>query len=382
MRSRMNEGVVTALLLLVPGILLGQSFNTTIRGTVTDPSGAVIPGAELTLKSADTDTVARFTAGAQGLYQFGNLARGTYDLSVSAKGFRDFVQKGIVVNINETRTVNVKLEVGASEQRIEVTAEGSPLNQVDATIKQSISPTTIEQLPLAVSGNSRSAANFITLSPGVTTGGGNNPFDARINGGMEMGDEAVLDGVTMQEGLMSQSGMVALGNDFPMTPEAVEEVSILTSNYEPQYGSTTSGVITAVTKSGKNDFHGEVHEFHHNNVLNARQFGAPTKPKDLENEFGGSVGGPIKLPGAWGGSRRSYFFFNYDAWYIRGGTRFPVTSIPSLQERQGDFRDWVDAEGKLIPVYDPATTPMPLLDRRISPSCVINFWDAMARLPT
>ena len=150
MRSRMNEGVVTALLLLVPGILLGQSFNTTIRGTVTDPSGAVIPGAELTLKSADTDTVARFTAGAQGLYQFGNLARGTYDLSVSAKGFRDFVQKGIVVNINETRTVNVKLEVGASEQRIEVTAEGSPLNQVDATIKQSISPTTIEQLPLAV----------------------------------------------------------------------------------------------------------------------------------------------------------------------------------------------------------------------------------------
>ena len=94
MRSRMNEGVVTALLLLVPGILLGQSFNTTIRGTVTDPSGAVIPGAELTLKSADTDTVARFTAGAQGLYQFGNLARGTYDLSVSAKGFRDFVLRG------------------------------------------------------------------------------------------------------------------------------------------------------------------------------------------------------------------------------------------------------------------------------------------------
>ncbi|PYV45754.1 MAG: hypothetical protein DMG06_01170, partial [Acidobacteria bacterium] len=368
MRSRIIESLIIGGLLLIPALLLGQSFNTAVIGTVTDPSGAVIPGAELTLKSKDTDTVARFTTGAEGLYHFGNLARGTYALTVSAKGFRDFVQRGIVLNINETLTVNVKLEVGASEQRIEVTAEGSPLNQVDATIKQSISPTSIEQLPLAVSGNSRSAANFIILSPGVTTGGGNNPFDARINGGMEMGDEAVLDGVTMQEGLMSQSGMVALGNDFPMNPEAVQEVSILTSNYEPQYGSTTSGVITAVTKSGTNDFHGELHEYHHNNVLNARQFGAPTKPKDLENEFGGSTGGPIKIPGAWGGSRRSYFFFNYDAWYIRGGTRFPVSSIPSLQERQGDFRDWVDAEDQLIPIYDPATTrPNPSFDPNLSP---------------
>jgi hypothetical protein len=214
MQLRIVQASVVAVLLLAPSFHLGQSFNTTIRGTVTDPSGAVIPGAELTLKSTDTDTVARFATGAQGLYQFGNLARGTYDLSVSATGFRDFLQKGIVLNINETRTVNIKMEVGASEQRIEVTAEASPLNQVDATIKQSISPETIEQLPLAVSGNSRSAANFIILSPGVTTGGGNNPFDARINGVMEMGDEAVLDGVTMQEGLMSQSGMVSLAMIF------------------------------------------------------------------------------------------------------------------------------------------------------------------------
>src|SRR5437773_9093981 len=110
MRSRMNEGVVTALLLLVPGILLGQSFNTTIRGTVTDPSGAVIPGAELTLKSADTDTVARFTAGAQRLYQLGNLARGTCDLRVSGQRFRDVLRQGIGGNINETLTRNGNLE--------------------------------------------------------------------------------------------------------------------------------------------------------------------------------------------------------------------------------------------------------------------------------
>ena len=127
-----------------------QSSNATITGVVSDPAAAVVPGAEVKLTNTATGTVTSVATSTDGMFSFPNLQQATYDLQVAAKGFRDFVQKGIVVNINETRTVNVKLEVGASEQRIEVTAEGSPLNQVDATIKQSISPTTIEQLPLAV----------------------------------------------------------------------------------------------------------------------------------------------------------------------------------------------------------------------------------------
>src|SRR5207302_3173209 len=146
-----------------------------------------------------------------------------------------------------------------------------------------------------VSGNSRSATSFVILLPGVNTAAGGNPFEARINGGMKMGDEAALDGVSMQEGLMSQSGMVALDNDYPMSPEAISEVSVLTSTYEPRYGTTTSGVIMAVTKSGTNEFHGDLREFLHNTVLNARQWGAPDRPKDIENQFGGSIGGPIKI---------------------------------------------------------------------------------------
>lgn len=161
----------------------------------------------------------------------------------------------------------------------------------------------------------------------------------------------------MQQGVMSQSGMISIFNDFPIPPEALSEVSVLTSNYEPQYGSTASGVITAVTKSGTNEFHGSLFEHHRNTVLNARQFGAPRRPQNLQNEFGGTIGGPIKIPWlAWTGNRKSYFFFSYDRFSIRGGTTAPVLSIPSLKQSVGDFSDWVDAAGKLIPVYDPATT--------------------------
>jgi hypothetical protein len=185
--------------------------------------------------------------------------------------------------------------------------------------------------------------------PGVNTGGSGSPFDARINGGLQTGDEAVVDGVSMQEGLMSQSGMIAF-SDYPISPESVSEVSILTSNYEPQYGSTTSAVITATTKSGTNEFHGGLHWFHRNTVLNARQFGVAERPKDLEHDFGVYVGGPVKLPFLWTPTRKTYFFFNYTGFRIRGSLTKPVLSVPTERMRQGDFGEWPD------PIFDPLTT--------------------------
>lgn len=343
--------ISTVFVALLPVMGWAQSFTGSISGTVTDPSGAVVPSAELTLTSVATGAVRKSTTGPDGLYLFGNLQQGAYELQVTAKGFRDFVQGGIAVSVNEWVRVDVKLEVGIATQTIEVTALASPLNFENAEVKQAISPEVLAGLPLPVQGNTRSAANFIVLVPGVTTGGGGNPFDARINGGMQMGDEAVLDGVTMQQGLMSQSGMVSLGNDYPMTPEATAEVTLLTSNYEPQYGSTTSGVITAITKSGSSAFHGELHEFLRNTKLNARQYGIDFVPKDQENEFGGSIGGPVKgVPGLSRGQNKTFFFVAFDEWYVRGGTRRPIVSIPTEKMRIGDFSEWPD------PIFDPATT--------------------------
>src|SRR5262245_40706391 len=210
MNGRFWSTIGLSLTLLVGGSLeaVAQSFNSAIVGSVTDQTGGVIAGAGLSLTSTQTAAVSSFTTGADGLYRFGNLARGTYDLKVSAQGFRDFLQSGISLNINETVTVNVKMEVGVAVQQVEVTAEASPLNFTDSTVKQSINTDIIAELPLPVQGNTRSVANFVVLMPGVSTPSGN-PFDVRINGGQQMGDEAVLDGVTMQQGLMSQSGMVS-----------------------------------------------------------------------------------------------------------------------------------------------------------------------------
>jgi hypothetical protein len=197
--------VLSLLLFVLPPFCRPQSFNATISGTVKDPSGAVIPGVELTLTSVATGATRRATADASGIYTFPNLAPAPYELRAAAKGFRDFVQRRIEVNMNESVRLDVKLELGTALQTVQVSASASSLNFENAQIKEAITPGTIRELPLIVSGTIRNAASFISLMPGVNTGGGNNPFDARVNGGLQTGDEAVVDGITMQEGLMSQT---------------------------------------------------------------------------------------------------------------------------------------------------------------------------------
>jgi len=334
---------------LLPVFGRAQSFNATVSGTITDPSGGVMPGVELTLTSIGTSAVRHVTSDPTGFYTFPNLGPGAYELKAIAKGFRDYVQRGIAVSMNQSVRLDVRLELGAATQTLEVTANASPLNFESAEIKQAVTPATIRELPLLVAGTIRSASSFILLMPGVSTGAGGAPFDARINGGLQTGDEAVVDGVSMQEGLMSQTGMIAF-SDYPISPESVEEVSVLTSNYEPQYGSTTSAVITATTRSGTNDFHGGVHWFHRNTVLNARQYGVAERPKDLENDFGVFVGGPVKLPFLWSGRRKTFFFFNYTGFRIVGSLTKPIQSVPTEKMRDGDFSEWP------YPIYDPATT--------------------------
>src|SRR5437667_7258775 len=259
-----------------------QSSNATITGVVSDPAAAVVPGAEVKLTNTATGTVTSVATSTDGMFSFPNLQQATYDLQVAAKGFRDFVQKGITVHLNEAVRVPVALQVGTAEQTIEVVADASPLNFETGEVKGAIARTEIETLPLQVSGGQRSAAVFVTLLPGVNAGGTADAFEARFNGGQLYSDEAVLDGVSMMEGLLSQSGMVAIHNDFPISPEAVGEISVLMSNFDPQYGSSSAAVIVASTKEGTNAFHGGAYEYHRNEALNARQCGTAGKSKDRE----------------------------------------------------------------------------------------------------
>jgi len=361
---------VVLLMLFLPHPGWAQNFNASVRGVVTDPTGAAIPGAGITLTSASAGAAVQTTSGPDGSYSFANLMPGAYNLKVSARGFKDYVQNGLELAIAQTARQDVQLKVGAAIETVEVTASVSPMNFETPTQGGGIGPATLKELPLMVSSNPRSAIAFAILQPGISTGGRDSPYDARINGGLQSGDEAELDGVSMQEGFMSQNGMVSLYQDWPMTPDMVTEVKVQTSNYAPQFGSTTSGVLQAITKSGTNDYHFGGFEYTRNTWLNSRPFDAfnatdadgneipgTARPPIIQHNFGAFVGGSAKhVPKLWGNRLKTYFYVDFESFRTSGGVSRPTYTIPTSQERTGDFSDWKDAAGNLIPIYDPATT--------------------------
>lgn len=363
--------VLCPFLLAVTTVSIAQIGNAGLGGTVTDQSGAAIPGAVLTLTNSATGFKATFTSDNSGEYSFRNLTPGTYDLVATKNGFRSYSQKGIVITINQSARADVSLKVGQQSETISVEAQASPINFDNGTLQGGADPETVKDLPLVVEGKPRSSAALAVLLPGISTGSSNQAFQARINGGQESGDEALLDGATMQEGFMSQSGMVSIHQDFQMSPDMIQEVKVLTSTYDAQYGSSTSGQITMVTKSGGNVFHGAGFEYGRNAALNAspwnNNFSGLPKPPDNEHNFGANIGGPIKLPWINSGKRRAFFYFNWEAYHQAGGSSTAVLSIPSALERQGNFSDWKDSHGNVIPIYVPGTGSA---NQRLSSACV------------
>lgn len=367
LRSSMNFafGCLTAFglgvfLMAIPAY--AQIGNASLGGTVMDPSGAAVANAELTLTNKATGFEMKVTSNERGEYTFRNVTPATYDLRVVKTGFQNYIQRDVELTINQSGHADVALRIGATTETVMVEGENTLINYDNGTLQGGIDPETVKDLPLIVSGKPRSSASFAVLLPGVTTGNSNEAFNARINGGLQSGDEALLDGATMQEGFMSQSGMVSIQGDFQMSPDMVQEVKVLTSDYAPEYGSSTSGQITMVSKSGGNTYHGALFEYARNKSFNAAPWnatcstpGCDRRPPDIEHDFGANVGGPIKFPHLYQGTSKhhSFFYFDWEAFHQAGGSNVPTLSIPSMLERSGDFTDWKDSNGQLIPIYMP-----------------------------
>ena len=310
----------------------------------------------MTLTGTLTNTQNRTTSNGDGLYSFPALVAGHYTIQVNAQGFGSFEQQGIVLEIGQQARVDVALKPGSIQSQVTVNANASPLQFDSVTMENDISPDTEQKLPILVNGAPRNASTFAAVLPGVASNNGtSNEGQIRINGGVVQGQEAILDGVSLQEGALSQGGTISFG-DFPFSPDMISEVKVLTLNYGPQYGGTASGVIEETTKSGTKDFHGSAFEYLRNTDLNATRFGTSIKNPDNEHEFGGNIGGPIKAPWITSSRNKAFFFFNYEQYEQKGGVNPPVLTIPTLKNRVGDFTDQVNAEGQLIPIYDPATT--------------------------
>jgi hypothetical protein len=321
----------------------GQDTNASLSGTVTDPSNAAIPNAKLTLTNSATGFQSNFVSDETGAYTFRNLTPGTYKIEITAGGFKSTTQTGIQLSPNQASRLDIHLTMGQTNETVTVTADTSLINFESQSLEGGVSPETLQSFPLTVSGAPRSSVAVAIMMPGVTSAGGGNAFNARINGGIITGDEALVDGATTIEGFMNQSGMVALQTDFGMSPDITSEVKVLTANYDAQYGDTTSGQLIITTKSGGEQFHGAAYEYLRNDMFNAFQYGASgKKPPDKENDYGANIGGPILLPKMHGPDSffKGYFYFNWEGFQDHGSANSPTLSIASDKARNGDFSAW------------------------------------------
>ena len=350
--SRTFANLLAVSLLGAASIGLAQTSNATVDGLITDPKGAVVAGARVVLTSKDTSQASTFVSDSNGLYTFRNVLPGTYQLAVTALGFGQYVQEGILVRIGYPIRLNIEMKLVATTVRVEVAADASPLNFENAEIRGSIDPQEIQDVPLLVSGSLRSAGNFASLLPGVVRGSGD-VSGAHVSGGQAQTGIVILDGISLYNS-SGTPGLTGAVLDFPQSPDIISEFQVLTSNYDARYGSA-SGVTVENVRSGTNAYHGTAYEFNRNTSFNAIAWGQAKSP-DIENDFGANFGGPLKLPFWNDKDHRTFFFANFEGFRIRGALSRPTVSIPSMAERNGDFSDWIDPNtGNLIPVYDPAT---------------------------
>jgi hypothetical protein len=291
-----------------------QVAGGTLSGTVTDPNGGGVPNASVVITNVATGVNREVTTNSNGFYTAVNLVPGTYQLKVTATGFNPEETTGINMTVGTQQTLDVTLHVGTVSNRVEVTAETPAVQLTSSDISAVVNATTVRELPL----NGRSWTDLAALQPGVSTietqptfstgaDRGNRGFGQQltISGARPQQNNYRLDGVSLNDYANGAPGSVLGGN---LGVDAIQEFSVLTSNYSAEYGKTSGGVVNAITRSGTNDFHGSVYEFLRNSALDAKNYfesaSAPKAPFK-RNQFGGALGGRI-IP------NRTFFFVDYE----------------------------------------------------------------------
>jgi hypothetical protein len=333
---RLAFGLLVALLCL-SSVARAQDTGT-FTGTVHDSTGAVVGGAEVTISNPSIGLNKPVTTNADGDWVVPYLPAGTYDIGVTAKGFKKYSAKGVTLRVGQKARVDVTLEVGAITNEVIVAGEG--LAQVEtqsAQVGGTITGTEITQLEL----KGRDFAQLITLTPGVNNQSGQDEGTVGIagnvvysvNGGRGENNNWELDG-----GDNMDNGSNNSLNVYP-SPDSIQEVRVLTSNYGAEYGRNASGTVETEIKSGTSSFHGDVYEFVRNDIFNARNYFSPTVPPYKKNDFGYTIGGPIFIPGHYNTDKSKTFFFWSQEWHLE---RVPNTfniPVPSAAERMGNFSD-------------------------------------------
>ena len=336
---------LVAVCLALSSLGFPQASSSSLRGTVTDPSGSAVPGATVIIANSESKITRNATTEGLGDYRFLALPPGAYTLTVTASGFSRYEQTGIQLLVNTPATANVTLKVGATTEHVIVTSDAPALNLVDASLGNSFNQTQVRQIPL----EGRNAPDLLSLQAGVSYTGNRPDIDRNqdtrngsVNGARSDQSNITLDGVDVND----QSNGYAFTSVLPTTLDSVQEFRVTTSNYNADQGTGSGAQVSLVTKSGTNSFHGSLYEYLRNTITNANDYfvktaelssGQPNVPdKLLLNIFGASLGGPLKKD-------RLFFFLNYEG-TRQSAQQSTVRSIPTPSLCQGNLR-YVDVNG-------------------------------------
>jgi hypothetical protein len=313
-----------------------------ITGTVSDSTGAVLPGVEVRLTSVDQHTVFHAQTDVRGVYSFPNLPAGHYDLNASASGFAGLNRMNLTVDADDALQLDFALTIGTQTEAITVSADDQAQIDLASThLGEVVSSDQMTALPL----NGRSYTDLLALQPGVApistllassivmagvTGsldpsGDLNPGNLSINGQRESSNGFLVNGIDVQEHMNGGTSVIP---DL----DSIDQFRVLTNSFDPEYGNYNGGIITVISRAGSNQFHGSVFEFFRNTDLDARGYFDPVRSTFNQNQFGGTVGGPIRHD-------RLFFFADYQGTRTTQGISTGTLSVPSLAQRAGSFTD-------------------------------------------
>jgi carboxypeptidase family protein/TonB-dependent receptor-like protein len=345
--------IISLALIFSSPLVHGQTTYGSIVGTVTDPSGAAIPVAQVTLTNLGTTEKRTQPTGSDGLYSFVNILPGSYRIDIEKEGFKHVTREPVVVQVQQTSRIDVALQVGQVSERVEVSAETPLLQSETSSLGQVIEERKATELPL----NGRNIFNLITLSPAAVAQGGSggtpvgqNPFSW---GNYQVGGSFANESAEYLDGQPLNIGYINLPIIIP-TQNSIQEFKVQYNDLGADWGKFAGGVVNLSTKSGSNSFHGEAHEFLRNKVLNSNDFflkqselaaGKTNQPPPyVQNQYGFSFGGPVI-------KNKTFFFTSWEQFRLRTGL-VTTTTVPLTQFRQGDFSALL-AQG--IQLYDPYT---------------------------
>jgi hypothetical protein len=330
-------------LLCATGIALGQGTASRVTGVVTDPSGAIVPGATVTLTNEGTAVSFTTETSSTGDYVFDSVQIGVYTLAVEMQGFKKFVSTGNTVNINQPATVDVALEIGAINDVVTVVSSAE-LVQTNSSgnIGNTVEQNTLVSLPI-VGNRGRNPLEFINFQPGVVTGA-NTGGGVHVHGARDRAFNFTLDGIDINDTTAGGSNFTPIRPN----PDSLTEFQVVTSNFTAELGRSSGAQVTLVTRSGTNDFHGSLFEFYQTPRFHANEYintiNRALRPQFVQHIFGGSVGGPVILPlfgeggkATYNGKNRTFFFTNIQL--LRTNQSFFVNrTVYTQQARNGIFR--------------------------------------------